>query len=147
MIRPLRAFARLPSSDRRIVLRAIAALIASRWRSRLEPRRGAAAGADDTARALHVAALLVKTANNLPFRTTCLQHAAALAALLAREGIACDLRIAVRREGDSMEAHAWVEHHGTELLARAGEGFVVFDEALSLSSVDAPSLRAPRRRA
>ena len=131
MIRPLRAFARLPNADRRIVLRAIGALIAARRHAQLAPRRGAANSADQTARAQHIAALLVKTAAALPFRTTCLQRATALASLLAREGIACDLRIAVRRDGPSVEAHAWVEHHGTELLAAAEEGCVAFEEPLA----------------
>jgi hypothetical protein len=43
---------------------------------------------------------------------TCLPRALALHALLRRNGIQADLRIGVRREAGSLQAHAWVEHAG-----------------------------------
>src|SRR5688500_12244795 len=43
---------------------------------------------------------------------TCLPRALALHTLLRRNGIQTDLRIGVRREAGSLQAHAWVEHAG-----------------------------------
>ncbi len=44
---------------------------------------------------------------------TCLPRALALQALLRRNGIQAELRIGVRREAGSLQAHAWVEHAGS----------------------------------
>jgi hypothetical protein len=46
---------------------------------------------------------------------TCLPRALALQALLRRNGIQADLRIGVRREAGSLQAHAWVENDGSPL--------------------------------
>ncbi|HEY0514527.1 MAG TPA: lasso peptide biosynthesis B2 protein [Thermoanaerobaculia bacterium] len=42
----------------------------------------------------------------------CLPRALALRWLLARQGVAAELRIGVTREGDGLAAHAWVERRG-----------------------------------
>ena len=42
----------------------------------------------------------------------CLPRALLTAAILERRGIEVAVRIGVRRDGDRMEAHAWVEHEG-----------------------------------
>ena len=42
----------------------------------------------------------------------CLPRALALRRMLTEWGIAADLRLGVRREGDALVAHAWVEHQG-----------------------------------
>lgn len=43
---------------------------------------------------------------------TCLRRAVVLAAFLERWGLAAELRLGVRREGEGIEAHAWVELDG-----------------------------------
>lgn len=43
-----------------------------------------------------------------PGRVTCLESSLALAQMLRRRGIAAQVAIGVRREGESFEAHAWV---------------------------------------
>ncbi len=57
-----------------------------------------------------------------PGRVTCLQSAYALHCLLKRRGMASTLRIGVRKAGDGMEAHAWVERHGRVLDDAPGVG-------------------------
>jgi hypothetical protein len=46
---------------------------------------------------------------------TCLQESLALWWLLRRQGITCELRIGVRKQGERFEAHAWVEREGVAL--------------------------------
>jgi hypothetical protein len=46
---------------------------------------------------------------------SCLEVSLALWWLLARQGIASDLRVGVRKEGEKFEAHAWVECGGATL--------------------------------
>ena len=49
----------------------------------------------------------------LPWRPSCLVRALALAELLARAGVPHALiRVGVRRDGTSLDAHAWVELDG-----------------------------------
>ena len=55
-------------------------------------------------------------ARRTPWRTTCLRQALLLHHLLARRGIASDLRIGVRTAADGFAAHAWVERHGAVLI-------------------------------
>jgi hypothetical protein len=57
-------------------------------------------------------------------RGSCLSRSATLWWLLRRQGITSDLRFGVRKEGDALEAHAWIECDGVvvndrrETLAR-----------------------------
>lgn len=46
---------------------------------------------------------------------SCLAKALTLWWLLARQGIAGDLRIGIRKHNEKFEAHAWVEHQGAAL--------------------------------
>jgi hypothetical protein len=64
-----------------------------------------------------------------PWRSQCLTTALTLQWLLARRGIATDLRLGVRRKDGRMEAHAWVEYEGMALIETAGvhERFGAFD--------------------
>jgi len=48
-------------------------------------------------------------------RRNCLKESLAIWWLLARQGIACDLRLGVRKDGEKFQAHAWVECGGTPL--------------------------------
>jgi hypothetical protein len=47
-----------------------------------------------------------------PISSTCLERSLTLWWLLARQGIAAQLRIGVRKDGEKFAAHAWVEHEG-----------------------------------
>ena len=48
-------------------------------------------------------------------RPNCLAESLVLWWLLRRQGIASELRIGVRKQGNLLEAHAWVEHRGVVL--------------------------------
>ena len=48
-------------------------------------------------------------ARNHISNTSCLRRALALQLLLARQGIRSNLQFGVRKRGDQMEAHAWLE--------------------------------------
>lgn len=64
---------------------------------------------------------------------TCLEESLVLWWLLARQKIAADLRIGVRKAGEKMEAHAWVECQGAVLNAQEEmhKHFAPFDAAFS----------------
>lgn len=64
---------------------------------------------------------------------TCLEESLTLWWLLRRQGIACELRIGVRKQGEKFEAHAWVERDGTALNEPEAlhEHYAAFDAALS----------------
>jgi len=47
-----------------------------------------------------------------PVRATCLRRSLLIWWLLRREGIESALRIGVRHEAGTLQAHAWVEHEG-----------------------------------
>ena len=47
-------------------------------------------------------------------------RAVALQWLLARHGCSPSLRLGVRKQGEALEAHAWVECDGIALLERPG---------------------------
>jgi hypothetical protein len=63
----------------------------------------------------------------------CLSVSLALWWLLARQGIASDLRLGVRKEGEKFEAHAWVECGGLPLNEPEAkhQQFAAFDAALA----------------
>jgi len=64
---------------------------------------------------------------------TCLEESLALWWLLARQGIATELRIGVRKHSEKFEAHAWVERAGTALNEPESlhKHYAAFDAALS----------------
>ena len=64
---------------------------------------------------LRQAWLVNVAANRFPAPMRCLARSLALARLLARRGVATDLKIGVRRETGQLEAHAWVEWQGQTL--------------------------------
>ncbi len=63
----------------------------------------------------------------------CLEVSLALWWLLARQGIASDLRVGIRRDGETFEAHAWVECGGATLNEPEmnHRHFAAFDAALA----------------
>jgi Transglutaminase-like superfamily len=70
--------------------------------------------------AMTIARMEAAAARHLPFRTNCLEQSLTLWWLLRRRGIPADLRIGVRKDAGSFEAHAWVETNGT-VLGESGD--------------------------
>lgn len=64
---------------------------------------------------------------------TCLEQSLALWWLLGRRGIASELRVGVRKDGEKFEAHAWVECCGVALTGAEGAHahYAAFDSALA----------------
>ncbi len=73
---------------------------------------GATAGAGDGEQARRMAALVDIAARRGVHAGNCLSRSVTLWWLLRRRGIGCELRIGVRKEGEMLLAHAWVEHDG-----------------------------------
>lgn len=67
------------------------------------------------ARAAATLRALERAAGCGPSRPSCLPRSLTLWWLLRRQGLPAELRIGVRREGDRLEAHAWVEQDGVVL--------------------------------
>ena len=68
-----------------------------------------AVAADETTQ---VCRMVLAAARYSLISSTCLERSLALWWLLARRGIATQLRIGARKSGDRFEAHAWVERNG-----------------------------------
>ena len=66
--------------------------------------------------------MIAIAARRTPLRVTCLPRSLALHWMLRRRGIESTLRIGVRKRGDHLEAHAWVEQGGQPLLDDADVG-------------------------
>lgn len=73
--------------------------------------RGGSSEPNDTAR--RIARLVAIAASRGGYRANCLRQSLALWWLLKRRGIDTELRIGVRKQGNALQAHAWVEHEGT----------------------------------
>ncbi len=84
-------------------------------------------------RARRIAGLVAAAAHHGPCRAKCLPLSLALQRLLRGKGIASELRLGVRKSGDALLAHAWVEHGGTPLLEARDvhERFAAFDGPLA----------------
>lgn len=63
----------------------------------------------------------------------CLPRAVAAQLLLARAGYLAEMRIGVCKQGDNLEAHAWLEHQGAPLLESEAQlaSLVTFDEVIT----------------
>jgi len=59
--------------------------------------------------------MVLAAARHSPISFTCLDRSLALWWLLARRGIATQLRIGARKSGEKFEAHAWVERNGAAI--------------------------------
>jgi hypothetical protein len=59
--------------------------------------------------------MILAAAHNSPIPSTCLERALCLWWLLARQGVATQFRIGVRKDSEKFAAHAWVECHGVAL--------------------------------
>jgi hypothetical protein len=116
-------FRRLSARERRIVLAAAAVLILTRLSLRLFGFRFCKAALQLTfpARlsqpeavfdASALARLEAAASRHLFFRPNCLERSLVLWWLLGRRRIPAELRIGVKKERGSFEAHAWVESAG-----------------------------------
>lgn len=65
--------------------------------------------------AQRAARLVAVAAAEGPYHANCLERSLILWWLLERRGVACQLRIGVRKQADRLEAHAWVELDGAIL--------------------------------
>jgi hypothetical protein len=90
------------------------------------PRRGQA---DDTRRVHETARMVAAAAHYGLYRASCLPRSIVLQWLLERQGIESDLRIGVRKDGEQLAAHAWVEFDGVPLIDSAAvhDRFAAFD--------------------
>lgn len=73
-----------------------------------------------------------------PLRPNCLVRSLTLRWLLQRQGIASELHIGVRKQGDKLEAHAWLEWQGAVLNDRPDVAlhFSPFDQQLITGSLE-----------
>jgi hypothetical protein len=128
MFDKLRAFCSLPGTDQRQLIAFMAAIallaVELRWRGmsaavarvrEAGDRATPAAGVD----AVRLARLAHLAAHHGPVRGSCLPACLALARTLARLGVVTELHFGVRREGPSLQAHAWLEREGEVLLDTA----------------------------
>ena len=126
--RKIKRFTGLTGGEKQALLEAAAYLIGVRLSLRLlgfktvrnilarsgadAKQSGAPADPDQTRRTLWA----VNAANKVA-RTTCLPQALTVHTLLARRGLASELKIGVSRSsGSPLEAHAWVESGGKVLI-------------------------------
>jgi hypothetical protein len=79
-----------------------------------------------------VAQMVEAAARRGLYHATCLPRSLTLWWLLRRQGIDGELRLGVRKAGDVLEAHAWVEYRGAVLNDRADvrRVFSPFDRAV-----------------
>jgi Transglutaminase-like superfamily len=142
----IRLFSSLERPTRGLFLRASVVLplisISLRWRgfrktkASLEHFLSAPYGSqnsDAQIRALLTAQMVHAAARNGVGDPTCLEVSLALWWLLARQGIASELRVGIRKDGGTFEAHAWVEHGGQTLNDPEIQHhhFAAFDAALA----------------
>jgi len=82
----------------------------------------------DTEVAEYCASVVDMVARNAPWGlVTCLPRSLTLWWLLRRNGLACELKIGVQRDGERMRAHAWVDYYGTAIGDAGHERFLSFD--------------------
>jgi hypothetical protein len=71
---------------------------------------------EQTEKLLHALRVAVDRARrNHLYPMTCLRRALTLQKMLAKRGIAADLKIGVRKENGQLSAHAWLEYQGKVL--------------------------------
>ena len=125
----LRRFSALPGPAKGLFLRAVVLLpmltISLRLRGFgatqqflqkfISPRKdGPPVGAVESHAAL-TSRMVLAAARNSPIPSTCLERSLSLWWLLARQGIATQFRIGVRKDGEKLAAHAWVERNGVAI--------------------------------
>lgn len=73
----------------------------------------------DLAYANRVAWLVTVAANHGAYRANCLKQALVTQLLLARKGLATDLKVGIKSSGDPFHAHSWVELLGEPLANKS----------------------------
>jgi Transglutaminase-like superfamily len=137
-------FSRLTGPERRIVLEAAIALVATRvglrlfgfrrWTGVLQwtaPRKTELATENNSHNTVAgVLRMEQAAARNLFVTTNCLEQSLVLWWLLRRRGLAADLRLGARKDEQRFEAHAWVEFCGMALNSEGEEHlqFTPFEE-------------------
>ena len=129
-MRTIRRFLALSADDRRLLTQAILALPSIRVAlalagsrrcldtlERLTPRciEHASSSLEAHRRAARAAWLVQVASRRVPTGANCLARSITLWWLLLRRGVPVEVRIGVRRRGNRLEAHAWVEHLGRVL--------------------------------
>ncbi len=104
--RLIRAAFRLLAIDLRVRAQGFAKVKASLDRRFTAPREDGERSIEGWVRAVDVAA------RHHFYPMNCVPRALALRSFLAEEGVATELRIGVRREGEILAAHAWIELRG-----------------------------------
>ena len=89
--------------------------------------------ADAQARAVLTAQMVRAAGSHGIGHRNCLKESLAIRWLLARQAIASELRLGVRKDGEKFEAHAWVECGGTPLNDPETKlpDFAAFDAAVA----------------
>jgi hypothetical protein len=142
----IRQFRSLKSEARGLFLRAFVVLplisISLRWRGFRKTKASlqhflsipyGSQNIDAQAHAILTAQLVRAAAHHGIGDPACLEVALALWWLLARQGIASELRVGIRKDGETFEAHAWVECGGATLNEPEmhHRQFAAFDAALA----------------
>jgi hypothetical protein len=133
----------LPPKDQRLLLSAWLLLLVIDLSLRLLPfsyvrRRAARSAAADAplaagpapAATAHVAAIVAIAARHHLYEMGCLRRSLVTTRLLLRRGVAAVLCLGVRKDGETLQAHAWVEVGG-QPIGEDGmlpEGFRLLDE-------------------
>src|SRR6516165_4443115 len=129
MLARLRRFSGLPGAAKMLFLRTALLLPAIRLSLRLRgfrttqrflearvaPARPPLSEAAAERDSLMVSRMVAAAARYCPIPSSCLERSMALWWLLARRGIAAQLRIGARKDAGKFEAHAWVERNGTAI--------------------------------
>jgi hypothetical protein len=146
----LRWYGSLSGDDRRLALAAYFSLLAvdvglrvlgfRRLMARVRPARPAgvqAIAAAKLRRARRYAAWLETVSQHHFVRAHCLHRSLALHYWLRRKGLPSDLRIGVRKDGNELRAHAWVELGGQVMDDRPADvaAFAVLSAPGSLEAV------------
>ena len=146
MWRRIRRFSALGRSARGLFLRAFVVLpliaVSLRWRGFRKtkallqyfiPLTYGSQGPEAQACASLTAQMVRAAARHGIGNPSCLEVSLVLWWLLARQGIASDLRVGIRTDGGKFEAHAWVECGGATLNEPGIEHhhFAAFDAALA----------------
>jgi Transglutaminase-like superfamily len=146
MWKRIRQFSALDRSARGLFLRAFVLLplisISLRWRRFRKTKASlqyflsvpyGSQSPDAQTRARLTAQMVRAAAQHGIGHPACLERSLVLWWLLARQGIASDLRVGIRKDGETFEAHAWVECGGNSLNETETDHrhYAAFDSALA----------------
>ena len=128
----LRALAMLPSVSLSLQLRGLQATQATLQKILPTPFPGQKSG-DESQRVALTSRMVDAADRHGLVHPSCLAKSLTLWWLLARQGITSHLRIGIRREAETFEAHAWVEREGAAVNEPEGchHHYAAFDAAIS----------------